>query len=113
MQNAGFMTTDHSKATDPVATHVGTASHRDPNDAPLPWMPLFALIYAFGLSQAYRSVTAMMASGLQQDFGLSAQDLGFFAAIFAFSFGLSQFFMGIALDFYGLRRTWLWAFPLA
>ncbi len=83
------------------------------SDQPMPWVPLFALIYAFGLSQAYRSVTAMMASGLQQDFDLSAQALGLFAATFAFSFGLSQFFMGIALDFYGLRRTWLWAFPLA
>ena len=83
------------------------------SEQPMPWVPLFALIYAFGLSQAYRSVTAMMASGLQQDFDLTAQALGLFAATFAFSFGLSQFFMGIALDFYGLRRTWLWAFPLA
>jgi predicted MFS family arabinose efflux permease len=39
--------------------------------------------------------------------------LGFFAATFAFSFGLSQFVIGIALDFYGLRRTWLCTFPLA
>ena len=72
-----------------------------------------ALIYAFGLSQAYRSVTAMMAAGLSHDFALTAQGLGVFAATFAFSFGLSQFVMGIALDFYGLRRTWLWTFPLA
>lgn len=79
----------------------------------LPWVPLLALIYAFGLSQAYRSVTAMMAAGLQRDFGLSTPELGFFAAVFAFAFGLSQFAMGIALDFYGLRRTWLCAFPLA
>lgn len=82
-------------------------------DPHLPWVPLFALTFGFGLSQAYRSVTAMMASGLQNDFALSAQSLGLFAATFAFSFGLSQFFMGVALDFYGLRRTWLWAFPLA
>jgi predicted MFS family arabinose efflux permease len=82
-------------------------------DPRLPWVPLFALVYAFALSQAFRSVTAMMASGLQHDFALSAQALGLFAATFAFAFGLSQFFMGIALDFYGLRRTWLWAFPLA
>ena len=110
VHNGEAMTT---KPTEPVAPVEGPAGHTDHQDERLPWAPLFALIYAFGLSQAYRSVTAMMASGLQQDFALSAQDLGFFAAIFAFTFGLSQFFMGIALDFYGLRRTWLWAFPLA
>ena len=71
------------------------------------------LVSAFALSQAFRTVTAMMANGLQRDFGLSPQALGFFAATFAFSFGLSQFAIGIALDFYGLRRTWLCTFPLA
>jgi predicted MFS family arabinose efflux permease len=84
-----------------------------PPDAALPWLPLLTLVSAFALSQAFRTVTAMMATGLQQDFGLSAQALGFFAATFAFSFGLSQFVIGIALDFYGLRRTWLCTFPLA
>ena len=77
------------------------------------WMTLLSLVSAFALSQAFRTVTAMMAPGLQQDFGLSTQALGFFAATFAFSFGLSQFVIGIALDFYGLRRTWLCTFPLA
>jgi predicted MFS family arabinose efflux permease len=76
-------------------------------------MTLLSLVSAFALSQAFRTVTAMMATGLQQDFGLSTQALGFFAATFAFSFGLSQFVVGIALDFYGLRRTWLCTFPLA
>lgn len=79
----------------------------------MPWMTLLSLVSAFALSQAFRTVTAMMAHGLQQDFGLSTQALGFFAATFAFSFGLSQFVIGIALDFYGLRRTWLCTFPLA
>lgn len=85
----------------------------DPSKAALPWLPLLTLVSAFALSQAFRTVTAMMATGLQQDFGLSAQELGVFAATFAFSFGLSQFVIGIALDFYGLRRTWLCTFPLA
>lgn len=79
----------------------------------MPWPTLLTLVSAFALSQAFRTVTAMMAAGLQQDFGLSTQALGFFAATFAFSFGLSQFVIGIALDFYGLRRTWLCTFPLA
>ena len=78
-----------------------------------PWMTLLSLVSAFALSQAFRTVTAMMANGLQLDFSLSTQALGFFAATFAFSFGLSQFVIGIALDFYGLRRTWLCTFPLA
>ena len=83
------------------------------SEAALPWPALLTLVSAFALSQAFRSVTAMMATGLQQEFGLSSQDLGFFAATFAFAFGLTQFAVGIALDFYGLRRTWLVTFPLA
>jgi predicted MFS family arabinose efflux permease len=85
----------------------------DPSEIAMPWLPLLTLVSAFALSQAFRTVTAMMATGLQQDFGLSSQALGFFAATFAFAFGLSQFVVGIALDFYGLRRTWLCTFPLA
>ncbi len=85
----------------------------DPSKAAMPWLTLLTLVSAFALSQAFRTVTAMMASGLQRDFGLSTQALGFFAATFAFSFGLSQFVVGIALDFYGLRRTWLSVFPMA
>ena len=84
-----------------------------PSEAAMPWLPLLTLVSAFALSQAFRTVTAMMATGLQHDFGLSTQALGLFAATFAFSFGLSQFVIGIALDFYGLRRTWLCTFPLA
>jgi predicted MFS family arabinose efflux permease len=84
-----------------------------PSEVTTLWMTLLSLVSAFALSQAFRTVTAMMATGLQQDFGLSTQALGFFAATFAFSFGLSQFVVGIALDFYGLRRTWLCTFPLA
>lgn len=79
----------------------------------MPWLPLLSLVSAFALSQAFRTVTAMMATGLQQEFGLSTQALSLFAATFAFSFGLSQFVIGVALDFYGLRRTWLYTFPLA
>jgi predicted MFS family arabinose efflux permease len=83
------------------------------SETAMPWLPLLTLVSAFALSQAFRTVTAMMAAGLQQDFGLSTRALGFFSATFAFSFGLSQFVIGIALDFYGLRRTWLCTFPLA
>ena len=74
---------------------------------------LLALLSAFALSQAYRTVTAIMAGGLQGEFGLSPASLGAFAGLFGLSFGVTQFFMGIGMDLYGLRRTVLTAFPLA
>jgi predicted MFS family arabinose efflux permease len=73
---------------------------------------LLALATAFSLSQAYRTVAAMMATQLQRDFSLSAQQLGLFAGIFHFSFGALQLLMGIGIDFHGVRRTVLAAFPL-
>ena len=74
---------------------------------------LLALLSAFALSQAYRTVTAIMATNLQTDFGLTPASLGAFAGLFGLSFGVTQFFMGIGMDLYGLRRTVLSAFPLA
>ena len=74
---------------------------------------LLALLSAFALSQAYRTVTAIMASNLQSDFGLSPASLGAFAGLFGLSFGIAQFVMGIGMDLYGLRRTVLSVFPLA
>ncbi len=76
------------------------------------WIMLLALGTAFSLSQAYRTVGAMMANQLQRDFALSAQQLGLFAGIFHFSFGGLQVVMGIGIDFHGVRRTILAAFPL-
>ncbi len=83
-----------------------------PSSAAL-WAMLLALLSAFALSQAYRTVTAIMAPSLQGDFGLTPASLGAFAALFGLSFGITQFFMGIGMDLYGLRRTVLSAFPLA
>ncbi|MFY3383716.1 MFS transporter [Paracidovorax sp. MALMAid1276] len=74
---------------------------------------LLALISGFGLSQAFRTITAIMATGLQAEFSLSAQALGVFAGAFAFAFGTMQLFMGVGIDLYGVRRTLLSAFPLA
>jgi predicted MFS family arabinose efflux permease len=76
------------------------------------WIMLLALGTAFSLSQAYRTVAAMMANQLQRDFSLSSQQLGLFAGIFHFSFGGLQLLMGIGIDFHGVRRTILAAFPL-
>jgi predicted MFS family arabinose efflux permease len=76
------------------------------------WIMLLALTTGFSLSQAYRTVAAMMATQLQQEFGLTAQQLGVFAAMFHFSFGALQLLMGIGIDLHGVRRTVLAAFPL-
>lgn len=84
-----------------------------PNSPPSPpllapraaWAILLALVAGFALSQAFRTITAIMATGLQAEFGLSAQALGVFAGTFAFAFGTMQLFMGIAIDFWGIRRT--------
>ncbi|MFI5443738.1 MFS transporter [Polaromonas sp. UC242_47] len=77
------------------------------------WVMLFALTTAFALSQAYRTVAAIMAPPLQADFHLNAQALGLFAGAFHFAFGAMQLFMGIGIDLHGVRRTVLTAFPLA
>ena len=74
---------------------------------------LFALTSAFALSQAFRTVAAIMAAPLQADFHLSAQALGLFAGAFHFAFGAMQLFMGIGIDLHGVRRTVLTAFPVA
>ncbi|WP_313312501.1 MFS transporter [Pulveribacter sp.] len=74
---------------------------------------LLALTSGFGLSNAFRTVAAIMAAPLQADFALSPQQLGLFAAAFHFAFGAMQVFMGIGIDLYGVRRTILAAFPLA
>ena len=58
---------------------------REPPSVRGPWIMLLALTTGFSLSQAYRTVSAMMATQLQQEFGLSAQQLGVFAAMFHFS----------------------------
>ncbi len=83
---------------------------------PLPrtaWLMLLALTTGFSLSQAFRSLPAIMAPPLQREFALSAQDLGVFAGAFHFSFGALQFAMGIGIDVFGLRRTVLFFSPLA
>jgi predicted MFS family arabinose efflux permease len=83
------------------------------NRARAPWLMLMALTTAFALSQAFRTVAAILAPPLQKEFGLSAQALGLFAGAFHFAFGALQLAMGIGIDLYGVRRTVLTAFPLA
>jgi predicted MFS family arabinose efflux permease len=74
---------------------------------------VLALCAGVALSQAFRTVGAIMASPLQADFRLSAQALGIFSGAFHFAFGAMQLFMGIGIDLHGVRRTVLVAFPIA
>lgn len=97
--------------------HAASASPALPDPRAVPpraiWVMLFTLVTAFALSQACRTVAAIMATPLQADFGLSAQALGLFAGAFHFAFGVMQLFMGIGIDLHGVRRTVLTAFPVA
>ena len=73
---------------------------------------LLSLTSAFALSQAFRTVAAVLATPLQAEFGLSPQQLGTFAGAFHFAFGAMQLFVGIGIDLHGVRRTVLIGFPL-
>ncbi len=77
------------------------------------WLILLALACAFTLSQAFRTVAAIMGPPLASQLQLSPQQLGLWAATFHFSFGAMQLVMGISLDLFGVRRTILAAFPMA
>lgn len=76
------------------------------------WAMLLMLAYAFVLSQAFRSLAAIMAPPLSRELGLSAQQLGNWSAAYHFAFGVMQVAMGVSLDVWGVRRTILAAFPL-
>lgn len=77
------------------------------------WLMLLVLISGFAMSQAFRTAAAVMAPPLQQQFGLTPEQLGLFAGAFHFAFGALQLFMGMGIDVYGTRRTVLAVFPLA
>ena len=76
------------------------------------WLMLLVLISAFAMSQAFRTAAAVVATPLQQAFGLSPRELGLFAGAFHFAFGGLQLFMGSGIDVHGTRRTVLAVFPL-
>lgn len=79
----------------------------------LAWAMLLALAFGFTLSQAFRTVAAIMGPPLAAQLNLSPQQLGLWAAAFHFSFGVMQLVMGVSIDLFGVRRTILWAFPVA
>lgn len=86
--------------------HAPASGHRHA------WVILLILSTGFLMSQAFRTVAAIMAPPLQQELGLSAQQLGAFAAAYHFAFGGLQLLMGIGIDLHGVRRTILTVAPL-
>ena len=92
-------------------TNDGKSLANSAQESPAEWVILLALCTGFTLSQAFRSVPAMMATKLQADFLLTPKQLGVFAGTFHFSFAVMQLFMGICIDIHGVRRTVLGAFP--
>lgn len=74
---------------------------------------LAALASGFALSQAFRTVAALMAPRLSAEFGATPQQLGVFAGTFHFAFGAMQILVGVGIDLHGIRRTVLAASPLA
>lgn len=97
----------------PTPSQAAPAAAQPPASPTVLWAMLLTLLSAFALSQAFRTVTSIIADGLRTDFGLSAESLGAFAGLFGLSFGVTQLFMGVGMDLYGLRKTVLTAFPLA
>jgi predicted MFS family arabinose efflux permease len=78
-----------------------------------PWVMVAALTSIFAMSQAYRTLPAIVANAIEAEFHLSAQAIGFFAGAFHLSFGLMQLFVGVALDRYGPKWTVCVFFSLA
>lgn len=76
------------------------------------WAVLLLLTTGFFMSQAFRTVAAIMAPPLQAELQLTPNQLGLFAAAYHFAFGGLQLVMGLALDIYGVRRTVLVVSPL-
>ncbi|MGJ7614431.1 MULTISPECIES: MFS transporter [unclassified Variovorax] len=109
----------NTNAAPPPPPRAGHAAQASPSPSPPPrWSSsaaamLVALASAFALSQAFRTVGAMMATPLTGYFGLTPQQLGMWAGTFHFAFGIMQLAMGVSIDMFGVRRTVLTAFPLA
>lgn len=63
------------------------------------------LLFAYTLSQFFRAFLAVIAPELSAELRLSAADLGAMSAIWFWTFAVSQFAVGWALDRFGPRQT--------
>lgn len=77
------------------------------------WAALAALVAAFALSHAFRTVVTLVALPLRDELGLREDAIGIVGGAFHLAFGIMQLPVGIMLDQYGPRRTVLVAFPAA
>jgi sugar phosphate permease len=64
-----------------------------------------AFAAGYFMSYALRSVNAMIAPALIDEFGLSNAELGSLSSAYFFAFAAAQLPLGIALDRYGSRRV--------
>lgn len=74
---------------------------------------LAALISTFSLSQAFRTLPAVVVGQIGAEFTASPQAVGIFAGAFSIAFGTMQLPIGVALDRFGPRRTICTLFPLS
>ncbi|MBI3699103.1 MAG: MFS transporter [Afipia sp.] len=81
--------------------------------APLKYFQLSAFVAVYILSNVFRTLPAVVAPGIGQDFALSIQSVGYFSAAYNFAFGAMQLFVGIAIDRFGPGRTVTWSFAVA
>ena len=89
-----------------------SASERAGSSSRAAWIALLLLATGFFMSQAFRTVAAIMAPPLQEQLRLTPTQLGLFGAAYHFAFGGLQLLMGLVLDLYGVRRTVLLVSPL-
>ncbi len=77
------------------------------------WAMLAALTTTFSLSQAFRTLPAVVVGRIADDFAITPTGIGIFAGAFALAFGAMQLVVGVALDRFGPRRTACAVFPFA
>jgi predicted MFS family arabinose efflux permease len=72
------------------------------------YVQMLILFAAYILSNVFRTLPAVLAPGIAQEYGLSIQSVGYFLAAFNFAFGGMQLFVGVTIDRYGSMRTIAW-----
>ena len=77
------------------------------------WPMLAALVSTFALSQAFRTMPALVVGRIADEFTASPEAIGLFAGAFSIAFGAMQLPIGVALDRFGPRRTVCALFPVA
>lgn len=77
------------------------------------YFQLGALLSAYILSNLFRTLPAILAPGMSQEYALSIQSVGYISVAFNFSFGGMQLFVGVAIDRFGPERTTAWLLTMA